>query len=119
MSQSKQQWLIDLIPAEFTDIDQLMEIVVYNALIHFLENDDGLESLEAQTVSEYHSEEKRRHYRQVYSDMLSAYNWAKSREDLIAVILESPDREINMAEFNQTDTKHLMNVIKHRSHLWT
>lgn len=112
------QWARDCIPREFIDVDFIMEDIAFKGLIFFWENDDGEETLRyqwemAQQSALRYPVEKVDEYKDVYFLMKEAYEWALYRE-----IMKDSINQLGES-YREQNEKHLNNIIKYRSHLWS
>lgn len=105
----KNSWATDCIPSHFSDVDNIMEEIAFEGLVHYWENDDGEEMLRAQTEidEEYVGEARLEQSKEVYNAMQAAYMYAKKRDDFL-------DYEgIEMRDF------YANQIFKYRHFLWS
>jgi hypothetical protein len=122
-------WLRNLIPDEFTDLDYLFEEVLFEGLIFFWEEDNGEEMLSNYTL--YTEEEGFQARKECFDAMLAAYEWAKPRKKMEpkapSVHDIGSDAYLKRAEkywekeiaWKEEKTKHLLNIVKYRGQLWS
>ena len=135
------QWLRDLIPEHFADLDTIFEDVLFNGLIFFWEQDGGGESLEYN--SKPWDEEDGGPFKwdnsrkECYDAMKAAYEWGKTRAESEPKAPEMPegrwDTGFNSPQYTTAckaywakqkrweaeRDKHMLNIIKYKGHLWT
>lgn len=123
-------WLRNLIPDEFTDLDYLFEEVLFEGLIFFWEEDNGDEELGNYTL--YTEEEGFQARKECFDAMLAAYEWAKPRKTMQPLpppyeVLPNKERYMQLAEvYYQANQKweaerdlHVLNIVKYRKYLWS
>jgi len=115
------------IPRWWIDTDNLIEDVVFQALIEFWEpqGENGEEHLRYQctlsvdeyagnsTISDIRKENAKR--KRAYFALKIAYEWAKVRQQKH----ESAKSFEAMEPYRKLDTKHLSAIIRYRGMLWT
>lgn len=135
------QWLRDLIPEHFADLDTIFEDVLFNGLIFFWEQDGGGESLEYNSKPWNEEDggpmlwDERR--KECYDAMKAAYEWGKTREesepkapdlpeDYLTKGLNNPEYSAACKEYWKAQERweaerdmHMLNIIKYKGHLWT
>jgi len=117
----EQYWLIKAIPKEHADKDLLIEIVLFESLIHFVENEDNLQH--GRDIAYYVNDmqcgyfdmndvQKRIEWRQALYD---TYNYLKhERKQLEA----NPNWKICITEVAQKDKKAEETIMKFRDYMW-
>ena len=132
------KWMRDLIPAEFCDVDYLIEETMFEALIFFWEQDNGKESLEHNSLPwdesgpfGWNPERK-----VCYDAMLDAYTWAITRSvsepkppsvgrDWVRGIKTQEYSDaaavyrVEQEKWDAEKDKHLFNILKYRKYLWS
>lgn len=125
----RQKWLTKIIPRTFSDIDYLMEETVFKCLINFWEHDDGegvlryqWECVDLKDEGFEHMIEQYNERKQVYLCMKEAYDHAKKRENLTKHLytINNPKTYIKFKDhLKESDTRHLLNIIRYRKYLWS
>lgn len=135
------QWLRDLIPEYFVDLDTIFEDVLFNGLIFFWEQDGGGESLEhnskpwdTEECGPFKWDNSRK---ECYDAMKAAYEWGKTREESRPKAPEIPAErwenvfasdeygkaciayENELKRWEAERDTHMLNIIKYKGHLWT
>lgn len=122
-------WLRNLIPDEFTDLDYLFEEVLFEGLIFFWEEDNGEEELSNYTL--YTEEEDFQSRKECFDAMLAAYEWAKPRKKMepqapTPTNLGSEEYRKRAVQYLEAErawkeetTKHMLNIVKYRGQLWS
>lgn len=125
----KNKWLTKIIPNHWIDKDGLLEEIIAASLIHFVEEEDGLNKCDWTASKEHWA---------AYNKLTEAYHWFKWRKrakenNWLAMIpetdllkeLSKDEKEIFRIAHDTELTKqaldnfHILNVIKYRNHLWT
>jgi len=124
-------WLRELIPDRFSDLDYLYASVLYKGLVFFWTKDDGektlryqwehVEQMRAEQDADYLSETKSwddryDHFKIIYDELAEAYTWATGFDDRMN---RSYDSIKERQRERELDDKHLANIIKHRCSMWT
>ena len=115
---SKNEWALKSIPRTFSDVDYIFEEVLFNGLIFFWEEDGGESSLRYQwdrELDEYDSPERIEQCKEIYEQILAAYNWAKIRKSEYDKLMSYTKEQ----DLKSKDDEHLSVIVKYRSHLWT
>lgn len=141
----KNEWAIKAIPEHFSDLDYIFESVIMAGLIFFMEEDNGMEELEHNSVPwDVDTDDWDPQRKVVYDTMMAAYEFFKNIEthrpvaphltptyescedsNLSKVIFSDTDKELvrehvkKSKEFNHTKNEHLGNVFKYRRYLWS
>lgn len=126
----RQKWLTKKIGRVWQDKDSLVVTVLYECLIHYVEQEECFESV-------YFSEENEKMIREIYQwvkvgraevldKQMKAYPPLKDTWDFETVSLgvsnyETPYGEVNRYEsiVKETDNRYLEWIVKNRSILWT
>jgi hypothetical protein len=142
----RQRWLTSRIPRWYVDVPEIIDLVLYESLINYWEN-DGEESLRHQYEAFHIGDEslskagwseediKKEHDKnyECYCTLLEAYQWARERKvlrvDINRVISHfRKTKEVKKVYnwFNtieehilKEDDRHLQNIVKYRAYLWT
>lgn len=139
----RQRWLTREIPKQYTDLSYLMPHLTYRMLQQFVEGENGLEVLQDQVTADYGPmdaevvAERRTYFQAAYVELEAAYQWSLKRareaesmqEDLNSKLLEharDKDRlqaleifERREEQYQETDLRHLQNIMRHHKVLWT
>jgi hypothetical protein len=142
----RQQWLVKRIPRQYCEIQDILEIVSFESIIYYWENDGedrlraGYETfqvnsedlLNAGWTVEAIQERHDKNYA-LYTAIRDAYLWARERKVLREDIHDLIRKHYNTKEFQkiynwfeavekyciEQDTKHLQVIVQYRAELWS
>lgn len=129
--QPRQKWLSDKIGRVFVDKDFIIETTLFESVIHFWEMDRGeevtryqFEAIEAPCRSEARNPEDQEEYlerRQVYSELLECYSYAKVREQIWEEYWRSrpTDKWKQRQLIIDRETEFLQTIVRLRKYIWT
>lgn len=126
----RQKWLTDVIPQKWCDKDELLRIINFQILLHFVESENGLDQLDADWSSEikngYVTEEYVDGVKKTYGELKQIYEYIKSgRAELEEIYIKHLDAQSysdaqcieDLIDVN--DTYALTKIAEHRGKLWT
>lgn len=144
----RQRWLTKVIPNHWCDKPELISDVLFAILIDFVEGEGGLENLAFQVnvvkdednALEYGLDgamDRINTYTKAYKDLQEAYQWAKNKDKLYNDIwsegvgledLTNPSPASNKKfesirqkeeAYKNSESKHLLSILRHREFMWT
>lgn len=114
----KQRWLTKQIPRYWVDKCDLIPEMLFAAVIHFVQEEDGLtllaRQIEAPGIDGKIDPQRSEEYSRVESDIRAAYEWALSRDKLFSTA--SFEKEL---VYRETDILQMESIVRHHRHLWT
>lgn len=124
---NQQKWLTSKIKGDWMDKDKLLEICIFESLVHYVDKEKGLEHWGA----DWDKEIADGHVSQEYVDRIRAreeilkhcYDWIKVKRVEIEKILESIEdwREYQRVEkeLYDEDSEVMRIIIEQRGYMWT
>lgn len=128
-NKNQQKWLTDNLKGEWIDKDQIIEIVLFDSLIHYVEKEDGLND----TCYDFSEELQKGHVRQDTVDAIKlrqkelndVYLYLKNERPTLKNYVDNWNGT-NIDEFItledsllDKDTELMNTIVKYRGYLWT
>jgi hypothetical protein len=128
-NKNQQKWLTDNLKGEWIDKDQIIEIVLFKSLIHYVEKEDGLNDY-AYDFSEgleqgYVRQDTVDTIKLRQKELNDAYIYLKNERPALKNQVDEWDGT-NIVEFIaledlllDKDTEVMNTIVKYRGHMWT
>jgi hypothetical protein len=128
-NKNQQKWLTDNLQGEWIDKDQIIEIVLFDSLIHYVEKEDGLNDV----CYDFSEELQKGHVRQDTVDAIKlrqkelndVYLYLKNERPTLKNYVDNWNGT-NIDEFItledsllDKDTELMNTIVKYRGYLWT
>lgn len=128
-NKNKQKWLTDKLKGEWMDKDSIIEIALFNSLIHYVEKEDGLND----SCYDFSEELQKGHVRQDTVDAIKlrqkelndVYLYLKNERPALKKQVDEWDGT-NINEFItledlflDKDTELMNTIVKYRGYMWT
>jgi hypothetical protein len=128
-NKNKQKWLTDKLKGEWMDKDSIIEIALFNSLIHYVEKEDGLND----SCYDFSEELQKGHVRQDTVDAIKlrqkelndVYLYLKNERPALKKQVDEWDGT-NINEFValedsllNKDTELMNTIVKYRGYMWT
>jgi hypothetical protein len=128
-NKNQQKWLTDNLKGEWIDKDQIIEIVLFDSLIHYVEKEDGLNDV----CYDFSEELQKGHVRQDTVDAIKlrqkelndVYLYLKNERPTLKNYVDNWNGT-NIDEFItledsllDKDTELMNTIVKYRGYLWT
>ena len=127
---SSQHWLIKKIPRSYQDKVELVPLILFEILIDFVENENGLEDLDYDYTDDiaagYVNAEQIAESKTRNEELLAAYNFARFEKQLMEAEITRKSHSFDARGFldcqeimNQKEQEAMMTIVKYSRYLWT
>jgi hypothetical protein len=115
----RQKWLTRIIPNRWCDKPELIQLVLFETLIDFVENEKGLSQLDIDWKKELEDKHVSQEYVdnvfKVYTELRDVYNYIKNERRTFE---ESLDWKVER-ELDRRDLEAMTTIVKYSGYLWT
>jgi hypothetical protein len=124
---NQQKWLTKKIPKEWMDKDGLLELLIFECLVHFVEDEKGLRDSDydwdAEFLDGYVTQEYMNRLRSRNAELWHCYHYIKLKRPMMVDNLDKTDDfrayERLEKELYDEDSFIMDIIIKNRGYLWT